>query len=291
MSISLDSITFPDIPNLDAPKHNSDGSSKLIETDTYGSVVPLALVVVLIIILAYFVLFSSIGSNNIPTNEDNSSNKTIGLLVMGVVILLLLLNGAAYIFSVDIVASIKNIFSPQTNIDIEVKNNDLIPSSSGDSIIKKKEVFHVSDNKYNYENAKAICAAYDGRLASYNEISDAYEDGADWCGYGWSKDQMALFPTQEEKWKKLKKIEGHENDCGRPGINGGFIDNPNVRFGANCYGFKPDITKEEADNMRNQELYPKTKKEIAFDRKVDYWREKLPDIMVSPFNSDNWSVV
>lgn len=291
MSISLDSITFPDIPNLDAPKHNSDGSSKLIETDTYGSVVPLALVVVLIIILAYFVLFSSIGSNNIPTNEDNSSNKTIGLLVMGLVILLLLLNGAAYIFSVDIVASIKNIFSPQTNIDIEVKNNDLIPSSSGDSIIKKKEVFHVSDNKYNYENAKAICAAYDGRLASYNEISDAYEDGADWCGYGWSKDQMALFPTQEEKWKKLKKIEGHENDCGRPGINGGFIDNPNVRFGVNCYGFKPDITKEEADNMRNQELYPKTKKEIAFDRKVDYWREKLPDIMVSPFNSDNWSVV
>lgn len=291
MSISLDSITFPDIPNLDAPKHNSDGSSKLIETDTYGSVVPLALVVVLIIILAYFVLFSSIGSNNIPTNEDNSSNKTIGLLVMGLVILLLLLNGVAYIFSVDIVASIKNIFSPQTNIDIEVKNNDLIPSSSGDSIIKKKEVFHVSDNKYNYENAKAICAAYDGRLASYNEISDAYEDGADWCGYGWSKDQMALFPTQEEKWKKLKKIEGHENDCGRPGINGGFIDNPNVRFGANCYGFKPDITKEEADNMRNQELYPKTKKEIAFDRKVDYWREKLPDIMVSPFNSDNWSVV
>ena len=127
MSISLDSITFPDIPNLDAPKHNSDGSSKLIETDTYGYVVPLALVVVLIIILAYFVLFSSIGSNNIPTNEDNSSNKTIGLLVMGVVILLLLLNGAAYIFSVDIVASIKNIFSPQTNIDIEVKNNDLIP--------------------------------------------------------------------------------------------------------------------------------------------------------------------
>ena len=50
---------------------------------------------------------------------------------------------------------------------------------------------------------------------------------------------MAYFPTQYDKWKKLQTIKGHENDCGRPGINGGFIDNPNVRFGINCFGYKP----------------------------------------------------
>ena len=33
--------------------------------------------------------------------------------------------------------------------------------------------------------------------------------------------------------EKLQKIKGHEHDCGRPGINGGYIDNPNVRFGVN----------------------------------------------------------
>ena len=54
-------------------------------------------------------------------------------------------------------------------------------------------------------------------------MEDAYEDGADWCSYGWSEDQMAFFPTQKEKWKKLQKIEGHKHDCGRPGINGGYI--------------------------------------------------------------------
>ena len=48
--------------------------------------------------------------------------------------------------------------------------------------------------------------------------------------------QLALFPTQYGKWERLQKIKGHENDCGRPGINGGYIDNPNVKFGINCYG-------------------------------------------------------
>ena len=38
---------------------------------------------------------------------------------------------------------------------------------------------------------------------------------------------MALFPTQYEHWEHLQKIKGHENDCGRPGVNGGYIDNPN----------------------------------------------------------------
>ena len=102
---------------------------------------------------------------------------------------------------------------------------------------------------------------------------------------------MALFPTQEEKWNKLQKIDGHHHDCGRPGINGGFIDNPNVQFGVNCYGYKPDISSKEAEQMQNQQLYPKTQSEIMFDKKVGYWRKKLSDIMVSPFNSDNWSII
>ena len=45
--------------------------------------------------------------------------------------------------------------------------------------------------------------------------------------------------------EKTSKNKGHEHDCGRPGINGGFIDNPNVRFGVNCFGTKPAISAEE----------------------------------------------
>ena len=31
----------------------------------------------------------------------------------------------------------------------------------------------------------------------------------------------------------MQKIEGHEHDCGRPGVNGGYIANPNVNFSRN----------------------------------------------------------
>lgn len=308
MSIRLDSITYPNTANLDVKSNNPplNGPINIIGDDSSMTGIPLAFIVIVIIIIAYFVLFASLGgestsvsgSSNGMSGSSNgmtdSNNGHIGLFLWGLFVLLILLNGMAYIFSIDIVASIKDVFSPVTTIEVKAREHSG-GSGSADKkagiLSKKKQVFHVSDNKYNYEDAKAVCGAYDARLANYNELSQAYDDGADWCGYGWSAEQMALFPTQEEKWKQLQKIDGHHNDCGRPGINGGFIDNPNVKFGINCFGIKPDINSMEAENMRNEQLYPKTKKEIMFDEKVDYWRTRLADVMVSPFNSDNWSVV
>jgi hypothetical protein len=38
-------------------------------------------------------------------------------------------------------------------------------------------------------------------------------------------------------------------------------------------------------------LYPKTQSEIMLDKKTAYWRSRLPDILISPFNSDNWSII
>ena len=70
-----------------------------------------------------------------------------------------------------------------------------------------KQVFHIPDNKYDYDNAKAICNAYGARLATVKEMQEAYDEGADWCSYGWSDGQMALYPTQYDKWAKLQKIK------------------------------------------------------------------------------------
>jgi len=306
MSISLDSITFPSISGLESPLKKShyenanppvNGPSQIVGPNSNNYVIPLAFIIIFIIVIAYFMLFSSLGTDT-TTNTGSTVTKPMQLFLWGLFILLILLNGMSYIFNIDVIASINNIFSPVTTVDLNIKekpdddnNNDFIPSDSNNVPSNKQEVFHVPDNKYTYEDAKAICSAYDGRLATYNEINQAYNEGADWCGYGWSDKQMAFFPTQEEKWNKLQTIDGHHNDCGRPGINGGYIANPNVRFGVNCYGYKPQITSEEAQQMQNQQLYPKNKKEIMFDKKVDYWRTKLADIMVSPFNSQSWSIV
>jgi len=50
---------------------------------------------------------------------------------------------------------------------------------------------------------------------------------------------MAYFPTQKDTWNSLQENPDTKNVCGRPGINGGYIDNPYIHFGANCYGIKP----------------------------------------------------
>jgi hypothetical protein len=100
---------------------------------------------------------------------------------------------------------------------------------------------------------------------------------------------LALFPTQQKTYDELKKIKGHENDCGRPGVNGGYIKNPMVKFGVNCYGYKPRINSTEKDLMATEPLYPKTLKDIAMEHRVDYWKDKLSSILVSPFNHNTWS--
>jgi flagellar basal body-associated protein FliL len=101
------------------------------------------------------------------------------------------------------------------------------------------EVFNISNNLYTYDDAQSICTAYGARLATYDEIETAYNKGAEWCSYGWSDGKMIFFPTQKKTWDKLQKTTDHKNDCGRPGVNGGYIKNPYVRFGVNCYGKKP----------------------------------------------------
>ena len=120
-------------------------------------------------------------------------------------------------------------------------------------------------------------------------MEDAYNNGGEWCGYGWSNGQMALFPTQKKTWNNLQKIPGHEHDCGRPGINGGYIDNPNVKFGINCFGYKPKINDQEQELMNNANIYPKTKADIAFEERVEHWKRKLSTILISPFSRTNWS--
>lgn len=152
----------------------------------------------------------------------------------------------------------------------------------------KDGVFHIPENRFTYDDSQKVCKAYGARLATYNEVEEAYKDGGNWCSYGWTDKQMVLYPTQKKHWEKLQTIEGHENDCGRPGVNGGYIDNPNAHFGINCYGKRPEATEEDKVRMKNTVIYPRTKEEIAFEKDVENWKAKLPDIEVAPFSHDKW---
>jgi len=152
-----------------------------------------------------------------------------------------------------------------------------------------KEVYHVPGNHYGYEESKSLCKALGGELADIKQMEDVYKKGGGWCSYGWSQNQMALFPTQHDHWNKLQTIKGHENDCGRPGINGGYIANPNVKFGVNCYGYRPKIKPIESKLMESAEDYPITEQQIAFNKQVEHWKKRINEIIVAPFNAKKWS--
>ena len=157
---------------------------------------------------------------------------------------------------------------------------------------EKNEVFNISNNLFSYQDGRALCKALGSRLATYDDVEDAYRNGAEWSTYGWSEGQHAYFPTQKETWKKLQTIKGHENDLGRPGVNGGYFSNPNVRFGVNCYGVKPPMTDSEKALMdaKKDRVYPKTKEDQLLDAKVQFWKaNKDKMIVLSGYNNKAWS--
>jgi hypothetical protein len=154
------------------------------------------------------------------------------------------------------------------------------------------EVFNISNNLYTYEDAGIACEALGAQLANYDQIEESYENGAEWTSYGWSDGQHAYFPTQKKTWEKLQLIKGHEHDLGRPGVNGGYFDNPNIRFGANCYGVKPKMTDAEKALMdsRKSRIYPKSPEDTLLDKKVNFFMNNKDKLMViNSYNNQKWS--
>ena len=256
---------------------------------------PIILISLTVIIILYYVVFNYLGAAGtgaaaLPAQESGGI-KFIEIMMWGLFVFLILINGLQYFFSLDIKTTIKNIFSPVPEVDIQVIDTPQVDPEPVPEILIEKQVFNIPDNKYTYGEAKALCAAYGADLANYDQIEESYKRGGEWCSYGWSDNQMVFYPTQPETFNSLQKIDGHQHDCGRTGINGGYMKNNKARFGVNCYGYKPEITPEEQENMGNNPAYPLTKKELMFNDKVASFRKHLPDILISPFNSNQWSQI
>jgi len=249
---------------------------------------PMVFIIILLIIVAYYVFSSSLGNAD-GESSSNSGSNIMGIIIIAILIVLIIINAFQYFFSINVTAYIQGLFSPKPTVDIVVDQSTYQPQPAPVPEIQlKKQVFNIPGNYYDYENAKAVCQAYGADLATYDQIENAYNNGAEWCNYGWSANQLALFPTQKQTYNTLQTIPGHENDCGRAGVNGGYIANPKVKFGVNCYGYKPKITEEEEDLMKTSTPYPETAQDIAFQKRVDFWRNKVDEILVSPFNYDTW---
>ena len=233
-----------------------------------------------------FIIFFYIGIYffGIPMNPTDKP-LTVSFLESKAYILLFILlfvQFFKYVLKIDVIGVIFG--------DIVIP--DLKPVNSNNKTTTVAEVYNISNNLYTYEDAKAVCKAMGSRLATYDEIEDAYTNGAEWSTYGWSEEQHAYFPTQKETWAKLQKVKGHEHDLGRPGVNGGYFSNPNVRFGVNCYGVKPPMTDAEKALMdaRKDHVYPKSKEDQALDTKVEFWKANRDKMLVlNGYNTKAWS--
>ena len=146
------------------------------------------------------------------------------------------------------------------------------------------QVFNVSDNIFAYDDAEAVCKAYGADLATYDQVVEAYKQGANWCNYGWTKGQMALFPVQKSFWEKVQENEPErQGDCGVPGINGGYFENKHQQFGVNCYGAKRAPRTDES--MKKAYM---SDKERALQEKIFNFKRQLGTFKLTPFNEEKW---
>ena len=165
---------------------------------------PWTMMIMVGILILFFVMFDTLGITN-TSQQGSMPNKALNvmeIIVWGLFIFLLMINGLQYFFELDVKTAIVNLFSPEPRIDMQVDSKNI---QVEEKPVTKEEVFHVPGNKYTYKQAQAVCKAFDSDLATYSQIEDAYNNGGEWCSYGWSADQMALFPTQKVTQGKITK--------------------------------------------------------------------------------------
>lgn len=207
-----------------------------------------------------------------------STGSIMAVLVLWLLIAVILLV-LSYYGILDIEKAIDYLFPPPKKETPPPQESDAKKGSP----LQGSEVFHVSDNKFTYDEAQAVCAAYGSTMATLEQIIDAYNHGAEWCGYGWSAGGMALYPTQKSTWDELQREvdPGKRTRCGRPGVNGGYFD-PMNKFGVNCFGFKPE------GKFTPPAPVPGTDTE-TFNSAVNKFKAMLKSLNLSPFSRREWS--
>ena len=165
-----------------------------------------------LVIIIYIVLFSIVnkGGNTNGTSGKSYSILALELILWIALIVVLYVNIKNYNDeNYDFQTSIKNLLNSKMT-EMDVKVNEGKEKCEDDKKEKEvnegdKEVFHIPSNTYTYKEAHDVCKTLNARLATYDEVERAYNNGANWCSYGWSEDQLALFPTQKKVYNDLKK--------------------------------------------------------------------------------------
>ena len=96
---------------------------------------------------------------------------------------------------------------------------------------------------------------------------------------------MAYFPTQKDTFNQLQKYPDQKNNCGRPGVNGGYMANPYIKFGVNCYGIKPEMSNKDERYMKASETRVHKRNNVNNGNNS----QNIDNVIVASFNTKDWN--
>jgi len=249
---------------------------------------------------------NSLNSRNLyvnnPSLTKNPFDKKIKTLVITfliiflIIIIIYLIICLIHYFNCECYEK-KNFFSymfdfNDSNVCVHITNPNDTPKKEPLNIlpfIEKKEVFHLENQDYTYEQSKCKCESYGGKLATKSQVIDAYNKGANWCSYGWSEGQNAFYPVQKCYWDEMEEKNRHlpkhaRQFCGMPGVNGGYFANPSIKFGINCYGVKP-----AGQTSKEKKPYCPPMNFCKLEQNYEA-SHRLESDEIAPFNTDSWNM-
>lgn len=95
------------------------------------------------------------------------------------------------------------------------------------------QLYHVFKNIYSYTEAEEECKRRKAKLATKDDLVKAFDEGADWCSFGWVKGKEAYVPNRNTKCLPTVGL-----------LSAGNIPET-TKIGANCYGSAPvDVLKQ-----------------------------------------------
>ena len=149
-----------------------------------------------------------------------------------------------------------------------------------DSPQPKEEVFLVRNNIFTADIAPKVCKGlFNTKAATKDQLLDSYNNGANWCNYGWSDEGQALYPLQDNTDTKTCS--------GKKGLNGGKLESKDYKIGTLCYGIKPDEDKYTS----LEKIYKYSSFAEDDIKMLESYRKKLVvgGIKIAPFNDKAWS--
>ena len=147
------------------------------------------------------------------------------------------------------------------------------------SVRTNEEVFLVKSNMFNKTEGNKVCKAlFNSRAATREELNADYNNGANWCNYGWTNDGSAYYPLQQDSDTPM---------CvGSKGLNGGTLGGA-PKLGLSCYGEKP----VESNYTSLTTIYRDASIAESDISMLENYRQMMSagKIKIAPFNDKAWS--